>query len=498
MRRTSYATAALSALLLLLAPVSKASAQFLTPLSWSHPEPIDVHRSTPGPIAPNSPPGWMSDITCPSDSLCVAVDRSGDVVTSTHPAGGSRTWKVTQIDRAALETVHCLSVSLCLATDDKGNVLTTTDPTGGAAAWKSARGPRLGEISCPRATLCVSVSGGPQILTATDPLTGPWQGRAIPPEPCPKSACFGAGPTPGERNLDAISCPTASLCVIGDSQGDIVTSTNPTAGVSAWSSSYVDDQPGYAPTFGEIQTPITSVSCPVVTLCVASDGSGGIVSSAKPTGGASAWQLTRQATSASGEAIAQLSCPSVERCIGLGSAGYLVGRLYTSDDPSGYAPWVPALIDPGSPSTAISCPSVYLCAVVDQAGDVVIGRARRLDAHQLRVLLTRAYATHAPSIRTLLRTGGFRLRFDAPLAGRITIRWLLGPSDPRRHAVSHLVASGQYFFDGAVTRRIRLSLTQHGRALLEGRSHAVVSVELIYSRPGVRSIVATGRLSLRR
>jgi hypothetical protein len=498
MRRTGYATAALAGLLLLLGPISRASAQLLSPLSWQHPEPIDVHRPTPGPLAANSRPGWMSDITCPSDSLCVAVDGLGNVVTSTHPTGGSRTWKVAQIDDAALETVHCRSVSLCLATDYNGKILTTTDPTGGAAAWKSARGPRLGEISCPDATLCVSVNGGPQILTATDPLTGPWIARAIPPEPCPRSACFGAGPTPGERNLGAISCPTASLCVIGDSQGDIVTSTNPTAGGSAWSSAFVDDQSGYAPTFGDIQTPILSVSCPVVTLCVASDGSGGILSSASPTGGASAWQLIRRATGAADEPIARLTCPSVERCIGLGSAGYLVGHLYTSEEPSGHAPWVSALIDPGSISTAISCPSVYLCAVVDQAGDVVIGRARRLDAHQLRVLLTRAYATHAPSIRALLRTGGVRLRFHAPLAGRIEIRWLLRSSDRRRHAVSRLLASGQYVFDGAVTRRIQLNLAPHGRTLLEGRSHGVVSVELIYSRPGVRSIVATGRSSLRR
>ena len=39
-----------------------------------------------------------SGISCPSTSRCVAVDRSGDVVTSDDPTGGPTVWSATDID----------------------------------------------------------------------------------------------------------------------------------------------------------------------------------------------------------------------------------------------------------------------------------------------------------------------------------------------------------------------------------------------------------------
>jgi hypothetical protein len=43
-----------------------------------------------------------------------------------------------------------------------------------------------------------------------------------------------------------------------------------------------------------------------------------------------------------------------------------------------------------------------------------------------------------------------------------------------------------------------MGLTRTGRALLRGRSHIVVSVEAMYTRPGVAPIAVTGPLSLAR
>jgi hypothetical protein len=40
--------------------------------------------------------------------------------------------------------------------------------------------------------------------------------------------------------LNAISCPSASLCVAGDQAGNVFTSTSPAGGASAWTSAAVD------------------------------------------------------------------------------------------------------------------------------------------------------------------------------------------------------------------------------------------------------------------
>jgi hypothetical protein len=77
-------------------------------------------------------------VSCPSVSLCVAVDLAGNVLTSTDPTGGASAWARTLIDRVYLTAISCPSVSLCVAGDELGNIVTSTDPTGGANAWRSA------------------------------------------------------------------------------------------------------------------------------------------------------------------------------------------------------------------------------------------------------------------------------------------------------------------------------------------------------------------------
>ena len=77
----------------------------------------------------------LSGVSSPTESLCVAVDREGgDVLTSTDPTGGAGAWTMTEVDKHTLFDVSCSSETLCVATDSYGNVLTSTDPTGDAGA----------------------------------------------------------------------------------------------------------------------------------------------------------------------------------------------------------------------------------------------------------------------------------------------------------------------------------------------------------------------------
>src|SRR5262249_42139346 len=105
--------------------------------------------------------GGLSAISCPSTVLCVAVDDSGNLVTSTNPANVSSWSTPASVDPGIyLGAVSCASGALCVAADINGNVLTSTDPTGGAGSWTATQvdgNGGLSGVSCPSARLCVAV-----------------------------------------------------------------------------------------------------------------------------------------------------------------------------------------------------------------------------------------------------------------------------------------------------------------------------------------------------
>jgi len=66
------------------------------------------------------------------------------VVSSTNPTGDARAWRRARVDAEAnnLRAVSCPSASLCVAVDDHGNAVTSTNPTGGPQAWPAGDGRR--------------------------------------------------------------------------------------------------------------------------------------------------------------------------------------------------------------------------------------------------------------------------------------------------------------------------------------------------------------------
>jgi hypothetical protein len=96
----------------------------------------------------------------------VAVDTNGTALTSTNPTGGVAAWKKTQIDDTfRLNGVSCASPTFCVAVDQYGDAVTSTNPTAGTTAWTPDNidgdgvyghvGANLNAISCPTITLCV-------------------------------------------------------------------------------------------------------------------------------------------------------------------------------------------------------------------------------------------------------------------------------------------------------------------------------------------------------
>jgi hypothetical protein len=159
----------------------------------------------------------------------VAIDGSGNVVVSTNPTGGPSAWTTTSVDGGEnLTSISCPSTSLCVAGDGGQNVVTSTDPSGGASAWTVAH---------------------------VDDGTGAQCGKYGDGDEC-------------VLGLTGVACPSQSLCVADDGEGNAITSTNPAGGATAWRTADIDGRLiGGADGLG-------GVTCPSASLCVTADGYG--------------------------------------------------------------------------------------------------------------------------------------------------------------------------------------------------------------------------------
>lgn len=303
------------------------------------------------------PFNWTSDtltatalltVDCSTETLCVAGDANGNVVTSTDPTNAN-SWSSAAISVGnSINAVSCPTVALCVAVDSGGTVFTSTTPTGGALAWTGvtpAGGPPGYEsVDCPTVTLCVAggETGG-LLASSTNPTggAGAW-------------SVFDLDLT-GVQAMFSMSCPTATLCVGGNDENDVWTSAAPAT--AAWTRH--DNVANSAVLLG--------MSCPTTTFCVASDDLEELYVSTNPTGGPTAWTDTNP-TSVGFSTFHAVSCPSVTLCVVGANAGMLV-----ADDPTGgAAAW--SLDSTGTFNNDVSCPTIYLCVAVRNGGLAAFGR----------------------------------------------------------------------------------------------------------------------------
>lgn len=193
----------------------------------------------------------------------------------------------------------------------------------------------LTSVSCSTPSFCAATDHSGNVLTSTDPTGGPsaWHKSDI----------------NGERTLFSVSCPSSSFCAaIGVTElggGGAFTSTDP-GGSGEW------DTAGGV--WGD-----EAISCPSSSFCAAS-GFGEISTTTDPTSG-EAWKETTV-----GGFMPDISCSSPSFC----AAGDWNQNVYTSTEPSaGSATWHGADLETGS-LNAISCPSRSFCAVGNTSNGV--------------------------------------------------------------------------------------------------------------------------------
>jgi hypothetical protein len=330
--------------------------------------------------------GGSRQLTCPSATLCLAVNDQEALVVSTDPAGGAGTWGVTDFgDGTQLVEVNdlaCASASFCAASADVLTrtptgygrpvpiMLTSTDPGGGPSAWaRRAIGTDVSMLTCPSPTLCIGTdtanyysyyyggygyngSPGGDLVTTTDPTGG--------------LSAWTVSKGAGFAGVRQIVCASASLCLGQDYSGNLYLSTDPAAGWSSW---MVQTLPrsGSPSWYNQIDS---NIACPSASLCVAGNYQGDIWETTDPGGGAPTWRKA----AADNESVHALSCPSAFLCV----AGDSLGRILVSTDPSRAGTWAVTTGYSNSPDwnreiISLSCPSPALCVALNGYGDILVG-----------------------------------------------------------------------------------------------------------------------------
>jgi hypothetical protein len=273
--------------------------------------------------------GGISAVSCPTATLCLAVDQSGRVLVSKTPTKGPKTWKFAKIDKiGSLTGISCPTVNMCVAVDNAGYEMHTTKPAGGKKYWSApiridttqATGGGyvgLAAVSCPTTKLCVAVDNAVNgnVVTTTTPTTIHAKSWTV--------TSLGTDVT-----LDSVSCESATFCMAAGAQHYY--STAPTGGASAWKANGVLEATGYSV--------MSSIDCPSTTLCLGvgygNVSTGLATASLTPTAAASSWTYTSVASdppASGGGVVDGVSCASTSFCVAVDSSD----NAYTTTTPSG-------------------------------------------------------------------------------------------------------------------------------------------------------------------
>jgi hypothetical protein len=211
---------------------------------------------------------------------------------------------------------------------------------------ESARNGGLSAAACaPTGKMCVVVDTSGYAMTSTNP-TG---SSKVWSRPSRIDAASGGA-------LTGISCPATNLCVAVDAVGDVLTSINPTGGARAWSKPVRID---FATLSAGVYAGLAAVWCPTTTLCVAVDSAspGNVLTTTNPTGGVAAWRTIQKV----GAVLNSVTCASSALCVASGT------NTYVSTSPASAAggTWRATGVQTGGGTfSGIACPSVSLCTAV--------------------------------------------------------------------------------------------------------------------------------------
>jgi hypothetical protein len=221
---------------------------------------------------------------------------------------------------------------------------------GGEAAMATGQGPdpTVEAMTCPSSTLCFGADNRGRIIRSLDPA-----------DPQPH---WVAQQLPNSHVFVNVACASPSLCIAVDILGRTLGTWEPTAPVPRWN----------------LESPamllVNSMTCSSLQLCVMVDGEGDAAISTDPNSVLPSWSTSKidpavEPAKFGDPGVASISCPSVELCIAVDEHG----RAVRTTDPTSPRPtWsAPEAIDDERLS-GVSCPSASMCVAVDDAGRAIV------------------------------------------------------------------------------------------------------------------------------
>jgi hypothetical protein len=115
-----------------------------------------------------APPKAASMLSCPTAGICVLA-TSGELETTTDAGSASPHWTQTPLPAAQnVSDLSCTSSLLCVAVDSGGDAF-AGDPTGGPSSWATARigvpTASLSGVSCQAGGSCLAVDRLGRVLS---------------------------------------------------------------------------------------------------------------------------------------------------------------------------------------------------------------------------------------------------------------------------------------------------------------------------------------------
>lgn len=334
-----------------------------------------------------TPPGsggsyarFLSGVSCPSVTSCVAVGNASGVSTTLPVAGvwNGQTWRAVRTATLPagyptgwLRGVSCLSSSVCTAV---GSSQKETSAAMLAERWDGstwtiqptpATSPSaysdLGSVSCTSTASCVAVGSSftyqPEVSKT---LVEAWDGSQWAMRPSPAT-----GPTAPafQPALAAVSCPTSTRCeAVGEvrSNTDLLVPLAET--VNTKSASLQSSVAPLAPNVASL----AGVSCPSATTCMAVGSSSG-PSVAEEWNGTT-WRLLPTDDPPLGAKLSSVACPTTGTCVAVGTYDQQGLILSVSEIWDGSQWHLRPTVNPAGSQAAtlkdISCPSASSCVAV--------------------------------------------------------------------------------------------------------------------------------------
>lgn len=271
------------------------------PPSWGSPAVVDGFS------------GYLSAVSCPTATFCVAGDGYGQALTF-----DGQNWSAPRpvATGAGFTSISCPTTTFCAGVDSTGRAFTFDGMQWSAPAAVDSPDVRLTSVSCTSATFCAAVDTSGRQTT--------WDGQAW------------AAPQP-IANVDSairsVSCVTPTFCAAVDDGRDTILFDG-----TVWS----------AADYGNLGQ-ATSVSCASTSFCVAVDDGGSAV-----TYDGTSWS-TAASVDPYGNGLRSIQCPSAGDCVATDAfQQYVVYHQGTWSDPA------PTPI----PVSGLSCPTAAACTAV--------------------------------------------------------------------------------------------------------------------------------------